>query len=211
MLKRGDRLVLATHNNGKFREFSSLFAPFGIEIISAANLGLKEPIEDGKTFKENAAIKAHSAAKKTNMLALADDSGLEVEALNGAPGIYTANWAELPDGNRDFNIGMKRLEEELQKKGALSADQRGASFNATLCLAHPDGDEIFFIGKIKGTIIWPPKGDLGFGFDPIFMPDGYDITFGQMSETMKHSYKRGEQGLSHRARAFAKMIEAICE
>ncbi len=211
MLKRGDRLVLATHNSGKFREFSSLFAPFGIEIISAANLGLKEPVEDGKTFKENAAIKARSAAKKTNMLALADDSGLEVEALNGEPGIYTANWAELPDGSRDFNIGMKRLEEELQKKGAFSAEQRGASFNATLCLAHPDGDEIFFIGKIKGTIIWPPKGDLGFGFDPVFMPEGYDITFGQMSETMKHSYKRGEQGLSHRARAFAKMIETICE
>ncbi len=210
-LKRGDRLVLATHNKGKLKEFSDLFAPFGLELISAGQLGLPEPIENGNSFEENAAIKAFASAKGANMLALADDSGLCVDALNGAPGIYTANWAELEDGTRDFNIGMQRVEDELQKIGALTSEQRTASFNATLCLAHPDGEKLFFNGKINGTMVWPKRGNLGFGFDPTFMPEKYDITFGEMSAQMKHSYKKGEQGLSHRSRAFAKLVRACCE
>ena len=207
-LKRGDRLLLATHNKGKLKEFSDLFAPFGLEIISAKQLGLLEPIEDGTSFRENAAIKAHASAKGANMIALADDSGLMVDALDDAPGIYTADWAEKPDGTRDFDIGMKKVEDELQKAGATLPKQRKASFNATLCLANPLGDELFFEGTINGEMVWPPRGDLGFGFDPTFSPQNYDISFGEMSSEMKHSYKRGEQGLSHRSRAFAKMIEA---
>jgi XTP/dITP diphosphohydrolase len=210
-LKRGDKLVLATHNEGKLAEFKELFAPFGLELISAGQLGSPEPVEDGVSFKDNAAIKAHASAKGANMIALADDSGLCVDALDGAPGIYTADWAEKPDGTRDFDIGMKRVEDELQKLDAILPKQRKASFNATLCLALPSGEEMFFEGKIGGEMIWPPRGNIGFGFDPTFMPQGYDISFGEMSSSIKHSYKKGEKGLSHRARAFAKLVEVICE
>ncbi len=210
-LKRGDKLVLATHNKGKLKEFSDLFAPFGLELISAGQLDLPEPVEDGVSFRQNAAIKAHASAKGANMIALADDSGLCVDALNGDPGIYTADWAQKPDGSRDFTIGMKKVEDELQKVGAINKEQRGASFNATLCLALPTGEELFFEGKIAGEMIWPPRGDIGFGFDPSFMPQGYDVSFGQMSSEVKHSYKKGQKGLSHRARAFAKLVEVVCE
>ncbi len=210
-LRRGDKLVLASHNEGKLREFSFLFAPFGIELISAAQLGISEPVEDGLSFHDNALIKALACARGAKMLALADDSGLCVDALDGRPGIHTANWAEKEDGTRDFNIGMKRVEDELQKLGAISPEQRTASFNATLCLAYPCGEHRFFEGKIKGTMIWPPRGNLGFGFDPVFMPEGYDKSFGEMSSEQKHSYKKGEEGLSHRARAFAKLVRECCE
>lgn len=206
-LARGDKLVLATHNEGKLKEFKFLFAPFGLEIISAGQMGLPEPMEDGTSFQDNALIKALASAKGANMIALADDSGLCVDALDGAPGIYTADWAQKEDGTRDFNVGMKRVEDELQKNGATSPQQRTASFNATLCLAFPNGEHRFFEGRIGGTMVWPPRGDAGFGFDPTFMPDGYDISFGEMSSEQKHSYKKGEQGLSHRARAFAKLVE----
>ena len=210
-LARGDKLVLATHNEGKLNEFSDMFAPFGLELISAAQLGLPEPIEDGTSFQDNALIKALASAKGANMIALADDSGLCVDALDGAPGIYTADWAKKEDGTRDFYVGMKRVEDELQKKGATSQTQRTASFNATLCLAYPNGEHRFFEGKIGGTMVWPPRGELGFGFDPVFMPDGYDISFGEMSSSQKHGFKRGEAGLSHRARAFSKLVEKICD
>ncbi len=210
-LKRGDKLVLATHNKGKLKEFSDLFAPFGLELISAGQLGLPEPVENGTSFRQNAAIKAHASAKGAGMIALADDSGLCVDALDARPGIYTADWAEKADGSRDFNIGMAKVEDELQKAGAINPEQRSGSFNATLCLALPDGDEMFFEGKIDGVMVWPPRGNIGFGFDPTFMPQGYDVTFGEMSSKQKHSYKKGQTGLSHRARAFAKLVETVCE
>ncbi|WP_240231294.1 non-canonical purine NTP pyrophosphatase [Devosia lacusdianchii] len=203
-LREGDRLVLATHNAGKLKEFQELFEPFGLELVSAGELGLPEPEETGTTFAENARLKAHAAAQGSGMLALSDDSGLCVDALNGEPGVYTADWAGVP---RDFNHAMKRLEDALQAANATSPGQRKGSFNATLCLAHPDGRDVIYAGKCNGTLVWPPRGDRGHGYDPVFMPDGYDITFGQMPAEMKHSWSPGEQGLSHRARAFALFVE----
>jgi len=207
-LRPGDRLLIATHNGGKLKEFQDLFAPFGLELVSAADLGLPEPEETGTTFVENARLKAHAAATGANMMALADDSGLCVDALGGKPGIHTARWSG-PD--RDFNVGMKRVEDALQAANATMPSNRRASFNATLCLALPDGEDIIFEGNAKGTLVWPPRGDLGFGYDPVFMPDGFDITFGEMPAEAKHSWTPGEQGLSHRARAFAKLVESCCE
>lgn len=207
-LREGDRLVLASHNAGKLREFQELFEPFGLEIVSAGELDLPEPDETGTTFAENARIKAHAAASASGMLALSDDSGLCVDALGGKPGVYTANWA---GPNKDFIHGMKRVEDALQAANATTPGQRRGSFNATLCLAHPDGRDWLFEGKVEGTLVWPPRGDIGFGFDPVFMPDGYDITFGQMPSAMKHSWAPGEMGLSHRARAFAKFVEGAIE
>lgn len=203
-LREGDRLVLATHNAGKLKEFQELFEPFGLELVSAGELGLPEPEETGTTFAENARLKAHAAAQGSGMLALSDDSGLCVDALNGDPGVYTADWAGVP---RDFNHAMKRLEDALQAANATSPGQRKGSFNATLCLAHPDRRDVIYAGKCNGTLVWPPRGDRGHGYDPVFMPDGYDITFGQMPAEMKHSWSPGEQGLSHRARAFALFVE----
>jgi len=203
-LREGDRLLLASHNKGKLKEFQELFEPFGLEIVSAGELGLPEPEETGTTFVENARIKAHAAASASGMLALSDDSGLCVDALGGDPGVYTANWA---GPNRDFTHGMKRVEDALQAANATTPGQRRGAFNATLCLAHPDGRDWIFEGRVDGTLVWPPRGDLGHGFDPVFMPDGYDITFGQMPSEMKHSWSPGEKGLSHRARAFAKFVE----
>jgi XTP/dITP diphosphohydrolase len=203
-LRPGDRLVLASHNKGKLAEFNELFEPFGLELISAANLGLPEPEETGATFAENARIKAHAAAQGAGMLALSDDSGLCVDALNGDPGVYTADWAGVP---RNFDHAMKRVEDALQAANATSPSQRRASFNATLCLAHPDGRDALYVGKCEGMLVWPPRGDRGHGYDPVFMPDGYDITFGQMPAEMKHSWTPGTQGLSHRARAFALFVE----
>jgi len=212
-LPRGTRLVIATHNAGKLAEFKTLFAPFGLELVSAGELGLSEPEETGTNFAENAALKAHAAAKRSGLLAMADDSGLCVDALGGQPGIHTARWAMREAGAgkdpvRDFSFGMQKVENELQAARATRPEQRRASFNATLCLAHPDGDELIFVGIVNGTMLWPPRGDLGFGFDPVFMPDGFDISFGQMPAEKKHSWAPGQQGLSHRARAFALLVEA---
>tara|TARA_R110002124_G_scaffold109676_12_gene262929 strand:+ start:56815 stop:57456 length:642 start_codon:yes stop_codon:yes gene_type:complete len=207
-LRAGDRLVLATHNAGKLTEFRELFEPFGLEIVSAGELGLPEPEETGTTFAENARLKAHAAAQATGNLALSDDSGLCVDALNGDPGVYTADWAGVP---RDFNHAMKRVEDALQAANATSPGLRTASFNATMCLAHPDGRDVLYVGKVEGILVWPPRGTVGHGYDPVFMPRGYDITFGQMPAEMKHSWAPGQAGLSHRARAFARFYEAQIE
>jgi XTP/dITP diphosphohydrolase len=206
-LRRGDTLLLATHNAGKVRELTELLQPFGLALVSAADLGLPEPDETGTTFIENARIKGHAAAQASGMIALSDDSGLSVDALGGQPGVYTANWAMRPDGARDYAHGMRRVEDALQAAGAFEPGQRRGSFNATLCLAHPDGTDAIFEGRVSGTLVWPPRGDIGFGFDPVFMPDGYDITFGEMTSSAKHSWAPGQVGLSHRARAFAKFVE----
>lgn len=201
-LEKG-RLVVATHNKGKLREIDDLIAPFGFKTQSAGDLGLPEPDETGTTFEENAAIKALAAAKATGLPALSDDSGLAVDALGGAPGIYTANWAELPDGTRDFLFGMRKVEDALQEKGALTADKRGGRFVSVICLAWPDGHTDFYRGEVEGTIVWPPRGERGFGFDPIFLPDGHQRTFGEMEADEKHGWKPGSaEALSHRARAF---------
>jgi XTP/dITP diphosphohydrolase len=184
--------------------FQELFEPFGLEIVSAAELDLPEPDETGTTFAENARIKAHAAAEASGMLALSDDSGLCVDALGGDPGVYTANWA---GPNKDFGHGMKRVEDALQAANATSPSQRQGPFMATLCLAHPDGRDVLFEGRVDGTIVWPPRGEMGHGFDPVFMPAGHDITFGQMASEAKHSWAPGQQGLSHRARAFSKFVE----
>ncbi|MBK8084675.1 MAG: non-canonical purine NTP pyrophosphatase [Devosia sp.] len=207
-LRRGDRLVLATHNAGKLREFRELLAPFGLDIVSAGELGLPEPEETGTTFVENARLKAHAAARAAGLIALADDSGLSVEAIGGQPGVYTANWAgSSASGARDYTVGMRRVEDALQAAGATTPGQRRGAFNATLCLAHPDGREQLYVGKAEGTLVWPPRGDKGFGFDPVFMPDGFDDTFGEMPSEAKHSWAPGRVGLSHRARAFAQFVE----
>ena len=205
-LRRGDRLVLATHNAGKLAELRELLAPFGLVLVSAGELGLPEPEETGTTFIENARIKAHATAGASGALALADDSGLCVDAIGGKPGVYTANWAS--NGPlRDYDVGMRRVEDALQAAGATTPAERRGSFNATLCLAHPDGREAIFVGKVEGTLVWPPRGEKGFGFDPVFMPDGFDVTFGEMPSSAKHSWAPGQTGLSHRARAFAKFVD----
>ena len=202
-LRKGDRLVLATHNAGKLKEFQELFAPFGLELVSAGELGLPEPEETGTTFAENARLKAHAAAKGANMLALSDDSGLCVDALNGDPGVYTADWAGVP---RNFDNAMRKVQDALEAVNATEPADRLASFNATLCLAHPDGRDVLYVGKCDGMLVWPPRGNLGHGYDPMFMPDGFDITFGEMPAEMKHSWTPGATGLSHRARAFAQFV-----
>ncbi|GLQ58168.1 non-canonical purine NTP pyrophosphatase [Devosia nitrariae] len=207
-LGAGDRLLLASHNKGKLAEFQDLFEPYGLEIVSAGELDLSEPEETGTTFAENARIKAHAAAEASGMLALSDDSGLCVDALGGKPGVYTANWA---GPKRDFSLGMRRVEDALQAANATSPAERRSHFMATFCLADPEGNDWLFEGRVDGTIVWPPRGELGHGFDPVFMPEGYDITFGQMPAEMKHSWAPGEPGLSHRARAFAKFVAAVVE
>ena len=209
-LKRGTKLLIATHNAGKLSEFRELFTPLGVVLISAKDLGLPEPDETGTTFIENARIKAHAAAKAAGMIALADDSGLAVDAIGGQPGVYTANWAETPTG-RNFAVGMRRVEDALQATGATSPGLRKGAFHATLCLADPDGRDDIYEGKVSGTLVWPPRGEQGHGFDPMFMPDGFDITFGEMAASTKHSWSPGQVGLSHRARAFGKFVEAAIE
>lgn len=197
------RLVLATHNAGKLQEMRDLIGPFGFDVVSAGELGLPEPDEDGTTFEENAKTKALAAMQASGLPALADDSGLSVEALDGAPGVYTADWADAGDGTRDFAMAMRTVEEKLQALGAITAEKRRAAFVATLCLAWPDGDCAFFRGEARGHLVWPPRGDLGFGYDPVFMPDGHTRTFGEMTATEKHGWKPGDaHALSHRARAF---------
>ena len=203
-------IVVASHNAGKVREINELIAPFGFNAKSAAQLELAEPIEDGDTFEANALTKAMAAAKATGIVSLSDDSGLCVDALEGAPGVYTADWADKEDGSgRDFLMAMEKVERALQEKSALKPEQRTGHFVAVLCLAWPDGDHEFFRGEVEGTLIWPPRGNIGFGYDPVFQPSGYDQTFGEMPAADKHSWEAGrtDLGLSHRARAFAKFAK----
>jgi len=194
-------IVVASHNAGKLREIVDLLAPFGFKVKSAAELGLPEPDETGITFAENAVLKARAAAEASGFPALADDSGLAVMALNGDPGIYSARWAGK---ERDFNVAMQKVEAKLQAAGAVSAPQRGARFVSVLALALPDGTVDTFTGRVDGTLVWPPRGDQGFGYDPIFLPDGHSRTFGEMSAEEKHGWRPGSEAsaLSHRARAF---------
>ncbi|RUV62557.1 RdgB/HAM1 family non-canonical purine NTP pyrophosphatase [Mesorhizobium sp. M5C.F.Ca.IN.020.29.1.1] len=202
-------IVVASHNAGKLREFADLMAPFGIEAKSAKEYGLPEPDETGTTFEENAYLKAFAAAKATGLPALSDDSGLCVDALGGAPGVYTANWAEAPDGSRDFGMAMQRAEVALQEVGAVAPAQRKGRFVAVICLAFPDGAAEYFRGEVEGTLVWPPRGELGFGYDPVFVPDGFEKTFGEMTAEEKHGWKPGQPtALSHRARAFQKFAHA---
>ena len=201
-LAAGQRLVLASHNAGKVSEFRDLLARFGIDLCSASGLGLAEPKESGATFEENARLKAVAAAIASGLPALADDSGLAVDALDGEPGIHSARWA---GPERDFARAMRNLEEALQQAGATTPDRRRARFVAVLALAWPDGEVQEFRGEVEGTIVWPPRGDRGFGYDPVFLPEGRDRTFGEMTAQEKHGWAPGGgAGLSHRARAFAK-------
>lgn len=190
------QFVVATHNQGKMDEIAALLGPFGIDPVSAGALGLPEPAETETSFVGNARIKAHAAAKATGMIALADDSGICIDALGGAPGVYTADWAEGP-GGRDFGRAMLRTWEALE---AIAAPEpRKAQFRCTLVLAWPDGVDLVFEGVMAGKVIWPPRGSLGHGYDPIFQPDGYDQTFAEMDQLKKNE-------ISHRSDAFAKLV-----
>jgi XTP/dITP diphosphohydrolase len=196
------KVVIATHNPGKLSELRDLLAPYGVETVSAGELGLPEPEETGSTFIENARIKAHAATKATGLPAFADDSGLAVGALGGEPGIYSARWAG-PDKN--FAHAMQTIEDKLR---ALNASNRKAQFVAALCLAWPDGHTEDFEARVDGTLVWPPRGTKGFGYDPMFLPDGFDRTFGEMDADEKHGLPPRGKGLSHRARAFVQLAQA---
>lgn len=195
----GDRLVIATHNRGKLEEIERLLAPYRIAVASAAELGLPEPAETEDSFVGNARIKAHAAARGSNLPALADDSGLEVAALGGAPGVYTADWAETPNG-RDFGLAMQRTWGALEAIGA--PEPRHARFCCTLVLAWPDGKDVYFQGFVSGRLIWPPRGTQGHGYDPMFQPDGRAETFGEMARWEKNQ-------ISHRAEAFRQLVD-VC-
>lgn len=199
------RLVIATHNAGKLRELRELLAPYGVEAVSAGELNLPEPEENAATFEGNARIKAEAAAKASNLPAFADDSGLAVNALAGAPGIHSARWAG-PDKN--FKAAMDKIEALLRAKGATSPAERRAHFVSALCVAWPDGHVEAFEGIVEGRLVFPPRGDAGFGYDPIFLPDGHDRTFGEMTADEKHGLPPRGEGLSHRARAFLQLAEA---
>jgi XTP/dITP diphosphohydrolase len=186
-----DRLVIASHNQGKVDEISALLMPFGIATLSAASLGIPEPEETGDSFEANAGLKAAAAAQASGLPALADDSGLVVPALGGAPGIYSARWA---GPTKDFRIAMERVHRELGEQ------DRSALFVAVLALAGPDGNLELFRGEVAGALVWPPRGERGFGYDPMFVPEGGRTTFGEIDPTQKHK-------ISHRARAFAKLVD----
>jgi len=188
-----EKLVIASHNPGKVREIAELLAPFRVNVISAGDLGLDEPVEDGLTFIANAEIKARAAATASGLPALADDSGLAVEALNGEPGIYSARWA---GPEKDFNLAMQKVEDALQGK-----NNRNAHFACALSLCWPDGHLETFEGRVNGHLVWPPTGDKGFGYDPVFVAKNHDITFAEMDPAEKHA-------ISHRADAFDKLIKA---
>ena len=185
-------LIIATHNPGKLREIAALLTPFGMQVLSAGDLGLPEPMEDGLTFAANAKIKARAAVEGSDKPALADDSGLVVPALDGKPGIYSARWAGQ---GKDFNVAMKRIQNELGNKS------RRAYFVAALALAWPDGHMEVFEGEVHGTLVWPPRGRLGFGYDSMFQPDGFNITYGEFEPSAKHA-------ISHRAKAFDQLVAA---
>ncbi len=204
------KIVVASHNDGKLREFADLMAPFGFEAKSAKDFGLPEPDETGTTFEENAYIKAFASAKATGLPAMSDDSGLCVDALGGQPGVFTANWAETPEGARDFAMAMQRTEVALHEGGAADPKQRKGRFVAVICLCWPDGHAEYFRGEAEGTLVWPPRGEKGFGYDPVFLPDGYDKTFGEMNAEQKHGWKPDQpEALSHRARAFQKFAQRM--
>ncbi|MGB0747618.1 MAG: RdgB/HAM1 family non-canonical purine NTP pyrophosphatase [Magnetospiraceae bacterium] len=192
----GDTLVIASHNAGKVREIGDLMAPFGVKVVSAGELDLPEPVEDGDSFAANAELKARAAALGANLPALADDSGLAVRALGGDPGIFSARWAG-PD--RDFRLAMEKVEEKLEGE-----DDRSAHFVCVLALCWPDGHLESFEGTVHGTLTWPPRGDQGFGYDPVFLPDGHAVTFGEMAPEKKHA-------MSHRANAFRQLVAACFE
>jgi XTP/dITP diphosphohydrolase len=196
---RGQKVLIATHNAGKLEEFREILAPFGVDAVSAAELNLDEPQETETTFEGNARIKAKAASDATGLIAISDDSGLCVDALNGDPGVYTANWAGPA---RDWMMAMRTVEEKLQAAGATSSEKRTAQFKATLCVMWPDGHEQFFVGVVPGTLSWPPRGQLGHGYDPVFVPSGETQTFGEMTHEKKNS-------LSHRARAVKKLVETL--
>ena len=205
-------IVVASHNAGKIAEIADLIGPFGFSARSAAELKFAEPDETGTTFEENAAIKALASARAAGMPALSDDSGPVVDALDGAPGVYTANWAEREDGSRDFAMAMEKVEKALAERGATTPEQRSGRFVSVLCLAWPDGHTEMFRGEVEGTIVWPPRGTKGFGYDPVFQPEGFDTTFGEMTAEQKHGWKPGDaQALSHRARAFKIFVETCLE
>ncbi|GAA3057998.1 RdgB/HAM1 family non-canonical purine NTP pyrophosphatase [Rhizobium viscosum] len=205
-------IVVASHNQGKIREIQDLIGPLGFTAKSAAELNFIEPKETGTTFEENATIKALASAQASGMPALSDDSGLVVDALGGDPGVYTADWAETSNGTRDFNMAMEKVEKALEKAGATKPEQRTARFVSVLCLAWPDGHTELFRGEVEGTVAWPPRGMQGFGYDPVFQPEGYDVTFGEMSAEEKHGWNIGKpQALSHRARAFKLFVETCLE
>jgi XTP/dITP diphosphohydrolase len=196
-LQRGEKIVIASHNAGKLREVAALLAPHGIEVTSAGALGLPEPEETETTFLGNARIKAHAAARASGMPALSDDSGFSVAALDGAPGVYTADWAMRPEGGRDYALAMGKVHDL-----AKDAPNRAAWFTCALVLAWPDGHEEGFEGKAEGVWVWPPRGVHGFGYDPMFIPSGLHETFGEMDPAEKHR-------ISHRAAAFA-LLAAAC-
>jgi XTP/dITP diphosphohydrolase len=199
------RLVIATHNPGKLAEMRDLLSLYGVEATSAGELGLPEPEETGTTFRANARIKAEAAAKATSMPAFADDSGLVVDALNGDPGIYSARWA---GPEKDFRAAMNKIQSLLMERGAKAPEQRGGHFVSALCVAWPDGHLEEFEATVNGTIVWPPRGTLGFGYDPLFKPEGHDRTFGEMPSEEKHGLPPHGRGLSHRARAFLELADA---
>ncbi len=202
LLKPG-KMVIASHNQGKIKEIAELLAPHGMEVISAYELGLDDVEETGTTFAANASLKAQAAAKATGLPALSDDSGLCIDALEGAPGIYSARWAERQDGSRDFYYGMEKVRKALyeQLDDGDGRNDNHAYFVCMLCLAFPDGAEHLFEGRVNGTLSFPPRGDNGFGYDPIFIAEGHDITFAEMEPAKKHA-------MSHRADAFAKLVKA---
>jgi XTP/dITP diphosphohydrolase len=199
------RVVIATHNEGKLKEMHELLAPFGLDVTSAGELELAEPEETGQNFRENARIKAEAAAQAANLPAFADDSGLAVDALGGAPGIYSARWA---GPNKDFSAAMQKVDFLLRERGAVAPGERRAHFVSALCLAWPDGHVEEFEARVDGTLVWPPRGSQGFGYDAMFLPDGHERTFGEMSAEEKHGLPPRGRGLSHRARAFVKLAEA---
>lgn len=198
----GPKLVIATHNAGKLREIRELLAPHGIECVGAAELDLPEPEEIGVTFVDNAELKARAAADLSGLPALADDSGLAVDALHGKPGIHSARWAEDEAGNRDFGFAMERVWREVEEAGADAGHD--AHFVCALSLAWPDGEVQSFEGKVHGTLVWPPRGNNGFGYDPMFVAVGMDQTFGEIEPEAKHA-------ISHRAEAFKLLEAALAE
>jgi XTP/dITP diphosphohydrolase len=199
------RLVIATHNPGKLAEMRELLASYGIKAASAGELGLPEPAESGATFRANARIKAQAAAQASGLAAFADDSGLAVDALDGEPGIHSARWA---GPGKDFTVAMEKVEARLSERGAATAAQRRAHFVSALCVAWPDGHVEEFEAQVHGTLVWPPRGTKGFGYDAMFLPDGHARTFGEMDSVEKHGLPPRGLGLSHRARAFLKLAEA---
>jgi XTP/dITP diphosphohydrolase len=200
-LRSGEKLVVASHNPGKVREIRALLEPYGVEAVSAADLGLAEPEENGKSFAANAELKARAAAEASGLPALADDSGLEVDALGGAPGVYSARWA---GEDKNFGFAMLRVENALQQEGAVTPGTRRANFTCALSLAWPGGECDTFEGRVYGTLVSPPRGRKGFGYDPMFLPFGETETFGQMEPDAKHA-------ISHRAKAFEQFVAACLE